>query len=238
MIGALCVRILVIQARLESARRLHKTLALIGGLELVDHVLQRALAVRHVDRVVLATTDRTPDDVLVDHVSNRFDHAVSLYRGSSLDVQSRFIEVAENYGDCNIGRITADDPFKDPELYHQGFEILEASQADYVSIGTKPIPLGLDIEVFTSQALVRSRELYPSPENLEHVTIEMTRQPEFVREHLYLPDLRGTARLTVDYDEDIAFTTRVAENIAKLGGSFDYLTTVAAVNLLPSAESA
>ena len=230
-------RIVVVQARLESLRRSGKALALVGSQSLVSAVLDRTLAIEGVDRVILATTVRDADYKLIEHVSGTFGSRIDIVRGSSEDVQSRFIQAAEPFGNCFIARVTADDPFKDPSLYAQGFDLLEASSADYVSIGTNPIPLGMDIEVFTSQALARSRMIYPTPENLEHVTIEMTRQPEFVRELLLVPDLRGTARLTVDYEEDILFATLVAEQIANLGGSFDYLTTLSAVELVPSTGS-
>ena len=230
-------RIVIVQARLESQRRSGKGLALIGSRSLVSTVLDRTLAIEGVDSVILATTVREADDKLIEHVSATYGTSIDIVRGSSDDVQSRFIQAAEPFGNCSVARVTADDPFKDPALYVQGFDLLEASSADYVSIGTNPIPLGMDIEVFTSQALSKSRLLYPTPENLEHVTIEMTRQPEFVRELLLVPNLRGTARLTVDYEEDITFATLVSEQIANLGGSFDYLTTLTAVDLATSIGS-
>lgn len=230
-------RIVIVQARLESQRRLGKGLALIGDKTLIASVIDRALTIEKIDRVILATTVREADDRLIEHVVNRYQETIEIFRGPSEDVQSRFIRAAEPFGDCYLARVTADDPFKDPSLYDQGFDLLEASSADYVSIGTSPIPLGMDIEVFTSQALAKSRTLYPTPENIEHVTIEMTRQPEFVCKPLSVPDLRRTARLTVDYEEDITFATLVAEQIANLGGSFDYLTTLRAVDLVASKES-
>ena len=230
-------RIVVVQARLESQRRSGKGLALIGSQTLASTVLTRALAIHGVQKVILATTTREADDKLAEHVLESFGPSVEITRGSSEDVQSRFIQAAEGFGDCFVARVTADDPFKDPALYAAGFELLEESRADYVSIGTKPIPLGMDIEVFTSQALKRSRQLYPNVENYEHVTIEMTRRPEFVRKRLSVPALLGTARLTVDYEEDIRFATRVAEAIANLGGSHDYRTTLSAVSLLSPAKT-
>ena len=230
-------RIVVVQARLESQRRSGKGLALIGSHSLVSTVLDRTLAIEGVDRVILATTIREADDKLIEHVAGIFGSSIDIVRGSSDDVQSRFIQAAEPFGNCSVARVTADDPFKDPALYVRGFDLLEASSADYVSIGTNPIPLGMDIEVFTSQALAKSRLLYPTPENLEHVTIEMKRQPDFVRELLLVPDLRGTDRLTVDYEEDITFASLVAEQITNLGGSFDYTTTLSAVERVTSTES-
>lgn len=229
-------RIAIVQARLDSKRRPGKGLALIGSQSLVSTVLDRTLAIRGIDRVILATTIRAADDRLVEHVSSRYGKSIRIIRGSSDDVQSRFIQGMAPFDDCLVARVTADDPFKDPALFTQGFDLLESSGVDYVSIGTSPIPLGMDIEVFRSKALEKSRHFYPTAENLEHVTIEMTRQPEFTRGQLAVPGLRGSARLTVDYEEDIAFSTLVVDQIARLGGSFDYLTTGAAVNQVNSAR--
>lgn len=229
-------RIVVVQARLESQRRSGKGMATIGARSLISTVLERSLAIEGAEAVILATTDREADNRLVDHVFSEFGNSVSVFRGSSEDVQSRFIHVAREFGDCLVGRVTADDPFKDPELYTMAFDLLESSGVDYVSIETDPIPLGMDVEVFTSEALTRSRELYSSVENIEHVTIEITRQPEFVREQLFVPSLRGTARLTVDYEDDITFANQVAHRIQELGGGFDHLTTLAAVGLVSSPE--
>jgi spore coat polysaccharide biosynthesis protein SpsF len=230
-------RIIVVQARLESQRRSGKGLALIGSKTLVSRVLDRTLAIDGVDTFILATTVRDADDALVEEVSKAYGASIVIVRGSSEDVQSRFIQAMEPFGSCLVGRVTADDPFQDPALYTQGFDLLATSGADYVCIGTDPIPLGMDIEVFTSEALVKSRQLYPTQDNLEHVTLEMTRQPEFVREHLFVPDLMGTARLTVDYEEDITFATLVAKKIDELGGAFDHATTLAAVELITHAGS-
>ncbi len=226
----LAPRVVVVQARLESHRRPGKGLALIGEKTLVSRVLERSLKIEGIHQVILATTVRDADNILVDHVREHFGTTLSVLRGSSEDVQSRFVDVAKNVGPCLMGRVTADDPFKDPELYAQGFDLLESSGADYVSVGTKPIPLGMDIEVFTSDALLRSRKLYPNAENREHVTIEMTRRPEFIREKLSVPSLLGNGRLTVDFEEDIRFASLVAEAIVNLGGALDHTTTLAAVH--------
>ena len=127
-------RIVIVQARLESQRRSGKGLALIGSRSLVSTVLDRTLAIEGVDSVILATTVREADDKLIEHVSATYGTSIDIVRGSSDDVQSRFVQAAEPFGNCSVARVTADDPFKDPALYAQGFDLLEASSADYVSI--------------------------------------------------------------------------------------------------------
>ena len=223
-------RVVVIQARLESQRRSGKGLALIGRVSLLSHVAQRALAITGVNHFVVATTDRPKDEELVSHLRADFGDEFHFIRGSSEDVQSRFLSVVQEWGACTMARITADDPFKDPSLYERGFDLVEQSGVDYTSIGSPPMPLGLDIEVFTSESLVRSRELFPTEENREHVTLAMVKQPEFSRRSLTVEGATPSqARLTVDYEEDIAFTSRVAHEIDALGGDFSYQTTLTAL---------
>ena len=230
-------RVVVIQARLESERRSGKGLALIGRKTLLHHVLERAVAIPHIDEVFVATTTRERDNDLESHVRELFDDRISIIRGSSDDVQSRFVAVVEQVGNCSIARITADDPFKDPALTALGFELLDTSNAEYVSIGTTPIPLGMDVEVFSSSALMKSRERFATGENVEHVTIEMTRQDDFVRSFLMVPGLsRSESRLTVDYESDIRFTSLVAEEIEHFGGGFDFVTTLRALDAVEALQ--
>ena len=230
-------RVVVIQARLESQRRSGKGLALIAGRSLIGHVVQRALEIRNVDRCVIATTDRPRDDALVSHLTADFGKRIEFVRGSSDDVQSRFLVVAETSGPCLMARITADDPFKDPSLYERGFDLVEQMGVDYTSIGSPPMPLGLDIEVFTSEALLRSRELFPTEENREHVTLSLFQEPNFTKASLQIDSISPSdSRLTVDYEEDIVFTSRIAREIDALGGGFDLATTLAALDRVEKAD--
>jgi len=230
-------RIVVIQARLESQRRSDKGLALIGRQTLLTHVVERALAIPRVDKCFVATTNRDKDDELIAHLHDRFENQIQFIRGSSRDVQSRFLAVIDQTGPCNMARITADDPFKDPLLYAQGFTKLEQSATDYVSIGSPPMPLGLDIEVFTTEALLRSRELFPTAEDREHVTLSLFREPNFTKAYLQVDGVTPSdSRLTVDYEEDIVFTSRIAREIDALGGGFDLATTLAALDRVEKAD--
>lgn len=199
-------------------------------------VIHRALAIRGVGRVILATTRREADDRLIEHVVGIHGASVGVIRGSTADVQSRFIRATEPLGDCLVARVTADDPFKDPELYAQAFDLLDSSGADYVSLGPGPVPLGMDVEVFTSEALQKSRILYPTRENKEHVTLAMATQPEFFRETLNVPDLIGDIRLTVDFEDDITFATQVSAMIEDLGGTLGYRTTIEAAHRALTSE--
>lgn len=221
-------KIVVVQARMESERLPGKSLMMLNGRALVSLVLERAASIQGVERVILATTDRPKDGELARHVLNAHGSSIEVFRGPSEDVQLRTLEAVRPFGKCFVGRVTADDPFKDPNLYSRAFELIQDSGADYVSISSEKMPIGMDVEVFTSNALEKSRELYKTNQNREHVTIEMFRRREFVRQKLNVPDLAGKFRLTIDYEKDLEFAKCVDREIRGLGGDFAYVTTLAA----------
>ena len=70
-----------------------------------------------------------------------------------------------------IIRVTADDPFKDPEVILKALTIFRNNNYDYVSNTIKPTyPEGIDIEIFSFRALeIAHREAKLDSERL-HVT--------------------------------------------------------------------
>ena len=94
--------------------------------------------------------------------------------------------------------------------------------ADYAS-NTPPqrtFPKGLDVEVFTAEALRRA-SVNPSPEAREHVTWDMFRQPDRYRPafHSQKAD-EGEVRWTVDRPDDYEFVTAVYDGLYKRDPEF------------------
>lgn len=142
----------VIQARMGSSRLPGKTLKDLNGKPLIDHVIERALFVLKIDQIVLATTTNIEDDQLVSHVSKRY--GIAVYRGDPDDVRSRFVQIGARWGAESIIRITADDPFKDPEHFLLSHQTLLVSNADYYN-NFEPLiyPIGMDVECFNTRLL-------------------------------------------------------------------------------------
>lgn len=228
-------RIVVVQARTDSSRLASKCFGQIGEHRVIDHVLQRALAIPSVDRVFLATTNRSADDLLEHEVSNFIADGLEVYRGSVNDVQSRFLAISEAVGPCLVGRITADDPFKDPQWYAHAFNHLESSELDYVSLGEQVFPLGMDVEVFSSKSLIESRSKRIDAYSIEHVTPTLRDPRRFRQGVLKIEEWEGSPpRLTVDFLADLIFAARVGTEIQQLGGSFGYSVTYKATQTVVS----
>jgi spore coat polysaccharide biosynthesis protein SpsF (cytidylyltransferase family) len=91
----------------------NKTFLDIEGKPLIWHIVNRISRSRTPDRIVIATTVNPGDNVLERWAR---DNGIDVFRGSENDVLSRYYEAAKSVGASTIVRVTADDPFKDPEV--------------------------------------------------------------------------------------------------------------------------
>ena len=205
--------ICVVQARMGSSRLPGKTMMKVGTKALISHVLDRLLVNFTQQDVILATTVNNKDDVLADFVKEEFPK-IGCFRGDQEDVRSRFQIIAQETNASHIIRITADDPFKDPRDIALCKQILLASNVDYCcNFFFKTIPLGMDVEGFSSLALHKAVKIDDSKEAREHVTSTFRNTEEF--SGIYLREQRGDSslRLTIDSREDLEFCRDIASLI-------------------------
>ncbi len=200
-------------------------MAKIGDDPLISHVLSRALAISQVKEVVLATTNLEEDDVLVSFVESKF--GLKVYRGDSEDVRSRFIEIIRMLQPENVIRLTADDPFKDPKLAEDALRTLIEEDVDYVSnFAHHTLPIGLDVEAFTSRALLDSMKNFESQADLEHVTPALRNSGRYNSRCLFYESTLANFRLTVDTPEDLKKCIVIHELLKQFSvNNFDYKTT-------------
>jgi glutamate-1-semialdehyde 2,1-aminomutase len=205
----------LIQARMGSSRLPGKVMREIAGRPMIDWVLFRASRAQSVDRIVLATTDSAMDDLLASHVSALgFD----VTRGSETDVLGRYYAAAAALGASVVVRITADCPFIDPTVVDDVVTLRESEGAHYAS-NTDPatFPDGLDVEVFTFDALARAADEADTHHDREHVTPYMKRDP-FRRSSLLNDTDLSTLRWTVDEAADLV----LADRLARAMGTMDF----------------
>lgn len=227
------VKLAIIQVRMGSTRLPGKTMLSLGGQTLLEHVVHRATAIENVDQIVVATSIQSDDDVIVDLVQQKFSDEVSVFRGHPLDVQERFLEATHDFDDAIIGRVTADDPFRAPELFSEAFRLIETGSFDHVRVTPGTVPLGIDAEVFKLSSLRDARAHFPSEESAEHVTTELLSQHAFRKGELRGPDSRlGAISLTIDTPEDFRRCTKVADALLEGGLGMSLEDTVEALRSL------
>ncbi|MCB0323953.1 MAG: glycosyltransferase family protein [Bdellovibrionales bacterium] len=199
---------IVVQARMASTRLPCKVLADIEGLPLLAHVFRRVSASTKCSKLVLATTLDKLDDLLVPIAEQ---HGVSVVRGSEHDVLSRYHQAAAEHRLDTIVRITADDPFKDPQIIDRIVDAYIDGACDYASNTLKPTyPEGLDVEVFSFDVLEQAFREAKIDYQREHVTPFIWEQPDrFLLLSVTQSQDCSAMRWTIDTEQDLNFARAV-----------------------------
>ncbi|MBJ3785057.1 aminotransferase class III-fold pyridoxal phosphate-dependent enzyme [Devosia sediminis] len=192
----------IIQARMGSTRLPGKVMRDLHGMPLIGRLVERLSPARRIDQIVIATSEDAANDPLVEYAATL---GISTWRGSETDVLERFLGAARNYDADVVVRITGDCPLVDPELVDQVVEAFEASPHDYASnIEPATFPDGLDVEVFTLEALERAARETDKPYDHEHVTPYLRTAPGYRRvcitNDVDLSHLRWTVDEPVDLE--------------------------------------
>lgn len=209
---------IIIQARIGSGRLPGKILKDLCGFPMLYHVVERCKESKRADKVIVATTTQQEDDVTASFCD---EHKVDYARGSENNVLERYHETALKFGSSRIVRVTADCPLIEPSIIDLCIEKFEKEKGmDYLSnISVRTFPRGLDVEVFSFDALERAWKRAKEPYEREHVTpyIWENKNGEFkIGEVLRAsPEYARNYRLTVDYPEDFEVVKKIYEALYK-----------------------
>ena len=202
----------IVQARMGSTRLPGKVMKPILSTPMIEILLHRLSKAQEINQIVVATSKNRKNDALDDHVSKLgFD----VIRGSEDDVLQRFVDTARYTNADVIVRITGDCPLVDPGLVDTCVVEFKKRDLDYLSnINPPTYPDGLDIEVFTKEAIARCLKLADTPADHEHVT-SFIRSNDLFRKYS-LPHLVDLSHLrwTVDEPDDFEVVSAVFEHFA------------------------
>ncbi len=257
--------IAIIQARMASSRLPDKVLLDIAGRPMLEWVVERTQRANLVDEVLVATTTNQSDDPVAAFCS---DHGYAFTRGSVHNVLDRYYQAARPHTPDSIVRITADCPLIDPTLVDETIQVLLSTQPpnsndqslifDFAANRLplpwgRTYPIGLDVEVFSWDALQRAWHEAEKVHQREHVTPYF--YEDIPAEHLrfienssspakgtsprgfrvallhYKRDL-GHLRWTVDTAEDLSFVRQVISHLDH-ADSFTWLDVLALLQREP-----
>lgn len=156
----------IIQARMSSTRLPGKVMKQICGHSVLGHVVERLSRSERIDKIVIATSTDPSDDVIERWCTKE---RVRVFRGSLDDVLSRYYWAARAYGARTVVRITADCPVIDPVVVDRVIDLFTSSGCDYARTD-ETYPNGVDVEVFSMNALLRAFNEADLPSEREHVT--------------------------------------------------------------------
>jgi spore coat polysaccharide biosynthesis protein SpsF len=170
----------IIQARMDSHRLPDKIMLNLGGISVLQRVIEVAKSADQIDQVIVATTNAS-HDTKIELLCAKLE--VPCFRGSTDNVLDRFYQCAKYYKADIIVRIPADQPFLDKAILDMSVlrylkshtRRLENNEiylgCDIFSTRYYPIlPRGTDCEVFSFDILKEMWSKATSKYDKEHVT--------------------------------------------------------------------
>ena len=213
------VVIAIIQARLGSERFPRKMLADLCGRPVIRHVVDRALQIHGVDRVIVATPSWA--DMLAIGAVLPEDERLSVFCAAveENDVLGRFVAALESYPECDtVMRLTGDTPLLQPNVCERVLALEDGTEYCWTDTHSGEWPDGLDCEVFPRRLLTAAHEQATDPSHREHVT-------SWMREHAAVfalppdPDYAGWLKCSIDTEEDLEVVRQFMQRQANKKGT-------------------
>lgn len=226
----------IVQARIGSSRFPRKVLAEIYNQPMILRQLSRIRQSSYIDEIIIAIPEGLQNDELAETLQN-FEYRV--IRGSENNVLARFLKVImESNPDVCI-RLTADCPLVMPEIIDEMLSEFLRLNPDYLSNTIQPtFPDGLDVEIFSPNALIKLSDLHLKEYEKEHVTIGFhNRQDRFKVRNFNSSKDYSSFRWTVDFEEDLPFVREVYGHFAGAESEFSYKDVLDWLNASKAHES-
>jgi spore coat polysaccharide biosynthesis protein SpsF len=222
----------IIQARMSSSRLPGKVLSDLGGIPMIQWIVERAGCAKTLNGVVVATTVESSDDAVAKFCQNQ---GVTCFRGSLHDVLDRYYQAALELQADVIVRLTGDCPLIDPGVIDETVRaFLETPGTDFAANRLPPpwrrsFPIGLDVEVCSFFALERAWKEAKKDFHREHVMLYLYEGLAYGTERTMRETYRtpygfnvvlinhepdyGDRRWTVDTAEDLELVRQIVSRI-------------------------
>ncbi|MBF0523097.1 MAG: glycosyltransferase family protein [Candidatus Omnitrophica bacterium] len=200
----------IVQARMTSTRLPGKVLMPVLGKPLIQHLLERLILSKRIDKIIVATSQAKESDPLETFVKNL---GFEVYRGSEQDVLDRFYKAALQYRPQTVVRITGDCPLLDAAVCDEVIRVFQKDRLDYAQTGPS-FAEGLDCEVFSFQSLERAWKEARLKSEREHVTLYLRNHPEFIKSKMLINGTDDSKyRLTLDEKDDYCVVKAIFEGL-------------------------
>lgn len=205
-----------------STRLPGKSLKKIIGKPMLELIINNILESKHISKYIVATSNSIIDDEIY-NLCNKLK--IDCYRGSELDVLSRFEMVSQQYNADLIIRLTGDNPFVENCLiddildnYFKNFV-----EYDYVNnIDNSGYPYGLFIEIIRREALDKLKD-NTNILDREHVTRYFRNNKDKFKTGVIKTDQKFKyAYLTVDTKKDFYNAEKIMREITDRKTKYTY----------------
>ena len=199
----------IVQARMGSRRLPGKVMMKIGRQPLLVYLVERISKASALDAIVVATTTNPRDNIIIEECERR---GIPNFRGSEDDVLSRYVSAARACEADIIVRVTADNPFTDPNSINRVVDAIGSNGAGYAI--EENLPVGTTGEALTWNALAFIDSVAYSSHWREHVTLYAKENPQTLQ-CAFLDARPGSNRpdlsFTIDDLSEYLYVRRIAE---------------------------
>ena len=189
----------IIFSRMSSTRLPGKALLPVGGVPLIERVIQRCSLINGIQKVIVATSTDSSDDILASYLKkNNFE----FFRGSLNNVLDRAIECARKYNIDAFFRVCGDRPLFSYKIAIKAKDIFSNGNYDLITntYDTSLYP-GMTIELVSTSALVRTTSYALSASDKEHITAAFYKyENDFKIKKIFLKHGRTHKRVSLAVD--------------------------------------
>ena len=214
--------VLIIQSRNGSRRFPNKAIVDLCGSPLLERIIQRVKKSKMIDKIILATTKKKRDKVLID-IAKR--NKISFFRGSENDLVDRFYQAVKKKNYKHILRLPADNPLPQPEEFDKLIKYHLVAGKDFSSnlcnFFNNGYPDGIGVEIFTKKSLEKIWHKEKRKRFREHISLNyydykkkrMNNKFKFSVGTIKCPKIfsRPNLILDVNYKKDYLFIKKIYE---------------------------
>ena len=203
-----------VAVRMRSSRLPGKVLAEVAGKPLLGYLLDRLELCRNLDQTIVSTTKAGEDTAIEDYCQSR---NIFCYRGDECDVLGRLLQSYEAV-DAEIGVVIfGDGPLIDPTIVDHAIDLyLTMPEYDFVGNDLRTTyPPGMEVEVFSINALSESAKRCKNSIIREHGTLFLRTNPDIFRLYNFEAEKslqRTDLALEVDTLEDFQVIQKILEH--------------------------
>jgi glutamate-1-semialdehyde aminotransferase/spore coat polysaccharide biosynthesis protein SpsF (cytidylyltransferase family) len=190
-----------------NTKTIGKILKKIKNKAIIEILLKRLQKSKELDKIIIACTKNPNDQKIIKFCKK---NKIKYYAGSENNVLNRFFNAAKKYNISNIVRITSDCPLVDGKLVDELIIQYKQKNCDYASNVIDPsFPDGLDVEVFSYNALKERNNKSVDKNEQEHVTTNLKINKKFKKFNLKLKKNFSKIRITLDNNYDLYIINKV-----------------------------
>lgn len=232
--------IATIEARMGSTRLPGKVLNPLAGAPMLQRIIERVMASKNIDQIVLATTTNESDDCLVD-LAERL--GIKHFRGSEEDVLNRLSNTVQKYPSDILVCLTGDNPLVDPELIDDMIDFFLSGGYDYVASthmqhselwgAMRTFPIGVSVQILKPKALIEINRDISDIQIREHTTYGIYNRTDnkykrgaFQAQGKYQAWNHPELRFTVDTPEDYALMDSIWKSLYSRQAPFSTLQAI------------